>query len=136
MASITLSSAALVDLQGAAPLYGLAGEAIAQGQFVYRDSITGKFFKAKADAVATRTAVGVAQNGAGIGAPLTVAPAGLITGITGLTAGTAYVLSAATAGAIAPVADLLSTNSNVLIGFALTTTSLLLGIKDWGYALP
>lgn len=136
MASITLSSAALVDLQGAAPLYGVAGEAITQGQFVYRDPITSKFFSARADAVATRSVVGVAQNGAGLNAPLTVAPAGLITGISGLTAGTAYVLSAVTAGAIAPVADLLSTQSNVLIGFALTTTSMLLGIRDWGYVLP
>lgn len=137
MASITMSNAALVDLQGAAQISGTAGEAIAQGQLVYRDAVTRKFFLAKANSTTTRDVVGVARNTAGINAPLDVAPSGLISGLGAvLTAGIHYVLSAATGGAIAPIADLASTNSNVLVGFALTTSTLQLDIKNWGYVLP
>ena len=137
MASITLSANALVDLQGAAQLQGIAGEAIAQGKLVYRDPITRKFFLAKADAAGTKICVGVARNGAALGAPLDVAPSGLVSGLGAvLTAGLYYVLSAATAGAIAPVADLVSTNADVLVGLALTTSTLQLLIKDWEYTLP
>lgn len=137
MASITLSTSALVDLQGAAQISGFAGEAIAQGKLVYRDPITRKFFLAKADAIGTKVLVGVARNGAAINAPVDVAPAGLISGLGAvLTAGLYYVLSAATAGAIAPIADLASTNHNVLVGLALSTSTLQLAVKDWGYVLP
>lgn len=137
MASITMSSNLIVDTQGAAPLNGIAGAAIAAGQLVYRDSATKKFFLAKADAISTRTVAGVARNTAALGAPIEVAPLGLISGLGAvLTAGLFYVLSAAIGGAIAPIADLVSTNNSVLVGFALSTSTLQLLPTDWGYTLP
>lgn len=137
MASITLSANALVDVQGTAPLRGIAGEVIAVGKLVYIDPTTSKFFMAKADAAGTKVLVGIARSGGAANGPIEVAQFGILSNIgTVLTAGVTYVLSAATFGAIAPIADLATTNHNVLFGLALTTSTLLINIKDWGYQLP
>lgn len=137
MASITLSTSSVVDNTGDS-IPGNAGEVLAAGQFVYQDSQTRRFLLARANSLGTAGVVGMVRNSApAIGQPVNVASTGLVTVPSApFTAGLYYVLSAATAGAVAPIADLASTNRNVLIGFALTTSTLQLLPRNWGYAVP
>jgi len=136
MASITLPNTITIDPQGTASLFGVAGEAIAQGQLVYQDSTTKKIYLARANVIGTKACIGIARNGASINAPIEIAIGGLLSGASGLTKGLYYVLSAATAGAIAPTADLASTNYNVLFGLAISATQIKLDIKDFSVVMP
>lgn len=136
MASITLPATVTIDPQGGALIFGQAGEAIAQGQLVYQDATTKKIYLAKSNVLATKGCIGVARNSASINAPVEVAPGGLLSGATGLTKGLYYVLSAATAGAIAPTADLAATNYNVLFGLAVSATQIQLIVKDYAVVMP
>lgn len=136
MASITLPNTITIDPQGIASLFGVAGEAIAQGQLVYQDPTTKKIYLARANVVGTKALIGVARNTASLNAPIEIAIGGLLSGASGLTKGLYYVLSAAVAGAIAPTADLVATNYNVLFGLATSTTQIQLAVKDFGVVMP
>jgi hypothetical protein len=110
---------------------GTAGEAVTAGQPVYLKSLDKKLWLADANGSdLTAEAVGIALNGASADHPLDYAVDGDVTFNAGLTAGTVYVVSA-TAGAIAPSADL-DTNSTwhaTVLGVASSTTNLKLSIK-------
>lgn len=137
MASITLSPASLVNNEGD-NIPGVAGVVLAAGQFVYQDSTTRRFLLASAAAAATCDVFGMVKNSApAIGQPIDICTKGLVTVPTApFTAGLYYILSASVPGAVMPIADILSTNRNVLIGFALTTSILHLFPHNWGYTVP
>lgn len=132
MASITLPTTA-VPGSGARDIPGIANGALAQGQFVYRNS-SRKMALAQANSVNTDDVVGMVQQSATANAPVTVQTDGIVSGLSGLTAGVFYVLSDSVAGAIMPVADLTTGDRVVLVGYGLSATELQLLIEDTGLA--
>lgn len=108
MADVTITAANVVASSAAQTSSGTAGAAITAGQALYEDASDGTLKLAQADGAtaAERTSVGIALNDAATGQPVTYAfadpdftPGGTVS------ASAAYVLSA-TAGGIAPEADL------------------------------
>jgi predicted transcriptional regulator len=102
----------------------LAGETITAGMAVYLKSSDSRLWKAQADGTAAEAAfVGVALNGASAGQPVQVQSGGEITIGATVAIGTVYVV-ATTAGGIAPVADLISTNYVTVVGVGTTAAIL------------
>lgn len=136
MADLTITAAS-VSLSSGTSVEGTAGETITAGQSVYRDaSDSNKIKKADANASsATATVYGIALNGASNTQPIKVATSGTI--IIGATTvkGELYVCSA-TAGGIAPEADLASGHYVSFLGIATDTTGTIkLGITNSGAQL-
>jgi hypothetical protein len=107
-ADLTITAANVVPGANATLTRGTAGATITAGQLVYYDSAARTYKLADANASATTAAViGLAANGASAGQPLTVIieDDDLTVGATLSTSAPVYILSA-TAGGIAPVADL------------------------------
>lgn len=77
---------------------------------------------------------GIAITGNTVGNPVVVQTAGVVTGLSGLTAGTRYYLSG-TAGDLTATAPAGSGDFVIELGFALSSTSLLLRIQE-GYEIP
>jgi hypothetical protein len=102
------------------------GEAITQGNAVYQSTTDSKYYKADADAAATAIAAGIAltpgsTDGVGlIAQPSTVAGRSLVNLGATLTVGQVYVVSA-TAGNVAPYADLTTGDFVTILGVATTT---------------
>jgi hypothetical protein len=96
-----------------------AGATVTAGQGVYLDSTTTTYKLAQSDGTAAEAdAVGIAMHGALSGQPLLVAGQGSTLNIGATTTkATTYVVSA-TAGGVAPQADLVSTNKIVRLGYA------------------
>lgn len=106
-ADLSVTAASVVPGSKAKTTVYTAGATITAGQAVYFDSSAGTVKLADANASATTAAViGIAANGASSGQPVSVITEDddFTPGAT-LTTGTVYILSA-TAGGIAPVADL------------------------------
>src|SRR5688572_26008305 len=106
---------------------GLAGEAIGQGEVVYKNTATNRWMKGIANVTAAAAAVsGVALTGAGgANSPLIVLEEGLLEGLTGMKPGTALVL-ANVAGDVsdAPATDLTEDASYVtIVGVTQSATS-------------
>lgn len=100
-----------------------AGEAISANDIVYisaNDTVS----KAKADAEATAHAIGFAEAGALLAAPVSVISNGIISGFSGLTANTRYYLSGATAGGYTASAPTGSGHVLVQVGFALSASKM------------
>lgn len=125
MPDITVTAASV--LKGSSPTtitnYN-AGETITAGQAVYRKLADNEWYKAQADGTAEESGVGtdlgIALHGSADGQPLVVQTGGTITIGATVVAGTEYVVSA-TAGGIAPHADLVATNKYSRLGYATTT---------------
>lgn len=119
MADLTLTAANVLRT-AADTTTGIAGETITAGQAVYLKSSDSRYWKAQCDGTAAEADVkGIALHAALAGQPLTIATAGTMN-IGGTTAKVAYYLSA-TAGGVAPVADLVSGNYIVHLGYATAT---------------
>jgi hypothetical protein len=78
--------------------------------------------------------VGIMQQSATANAPVDVQTDGIVSGLSGLTAGVFYVLSDSVAGGIMPIADLTTGDYVTLIGYALSATELQLLIEITGLA--
>jgi len=131
MADIAVTAANVVKGANAKTKHGIAGATITAGQLVYEDPADSRKLKpAKADAAATDAVEGIALHAALSGQPLEIDydDDAFVCGGT-IAVGTAYVLSAAVAGSFAPEADLAITNLCTLIGFAKSTTVMMLAIK-------
>lgn len=118
-ANVTPSAAAVVR-------DGLAGEAITAGKLLYRDPTTNytlKLADANSATAAARVVCGIAINSASVGTKVNyvVSDPALVIGAT-VANGTVYVLSA-TAGGIAPLADLTSGWYAFVIGVGTSTTT-------------
>ncbi|MBZ0294508.1 MAG: hypothetical protein K8L99_18230 [Anaerolineae bacterium] len=107
MVDISQTPANVNWVSGVRPRVVKAGEAIDRGESVYLNTTTLEHELAQADADGTSEFAGVALTDGEDGSDMLIAPPGAVIdwGAT-LTAGTIYVLSAATAGALAPEADL------------------------------
>lgn len=124
MADISITATDVVPGSNANTETGTAGVTITAGQTVYLDSTTNTIKLADANASsATAACKGIALHGATAGQPVTYQKGGSITLGTVLTAGKIYV-NAATAGGIAPSADLTTGWRTTILGVALTTSVL------------
>jgi hypothetical protein len=134
MADVTITAASVLQVNGIADQY-LAGETLTQGQPFYVLAADNKAYKADNNAAAAAAAVkGIALNCASAGQPVRGQRNGQITIGGTLVKGTIYVLSA-TAGGIAPAADLASGNRVSILGVASSTTVLDLSLVNTGIAL-
>jgi hypothetical protein len=101
-----------------------AGEAITQGQTLYRSSADNKLYKADANDTAAKAAVvGIAVTPASTNGYFLYVESGLVNVGATLAVGTLYAVGQ-TAGSIVPVADLTTNDYVTYIGTA-TTTALL-----------
>lgn len=126
----------------ARPETAVAGEAIDAGEVVYLDTGDtdangkGKAKLAQCDGTALQATVkGIAINSAAAGQVVAIHTTGALTVNSVLTQGVTYYLSA-TAGKIAPRADLVTGNDVVLLGTASSATSLTVKIDNTGITVP
>lgn len=107
-ADLSITATSVVPSANAIIRNAVAGAVITAGKMVYKSSTDNKLYLADGDSASagTRDCVGIAVTTAGIGAPcyFVIEDPALVIGAT-VTNGTIYVLSA-TAGGIAPAADL------------------------------
>lgn len=115
-----------------------AGEAITQGQPVYKSASDSKYYRCDSDAEASAAAAGIALSPAGADADYFVLAEGdganVDLGAT-LTVGETYCVST-NVGAIAPIADLTTGDYVTHLGVASATDNLVLNINATGTAKP
>ncbi|WP_315804036.1 hypothetical protein [Bradyrhizobium sp. SZCCHNS3002] len=135
MADLAITAANVVQGADAVVEDGWFGEAVTQGQAVYRAS-DGKYYKADCDSAtaAVRSPRGLALNAGSANQPARVQTKGKITIGATLTAGLAYYLSK-TAGGLCPVADIAAGGYATIIGIATSTTELKINITESGVAV-
>jgi len=133
MADITVTAASVAQSTNAQVNNSHnAGATITAGQSVYL-SASNTWLLAQCDGTALEAGsgtFGIALHGSLSGQPLAVQVAGTITIGGTVAAGTPYVISA-TAGGIAPFADLGSTNKVTFLGFASTTGAIDMSLKKY-----
>jgi hypothetical protein len=114
-----------------------AGATITAGQAVYLDSANSNVAKlAQSDGTSAEAEVkGIALCGAASGQPIIIASSGTMDLGATLTVGMIYVLSQ-TAGGIAPVSDLASSDYVSVIGVATATDEIRLSITNSGVEKP
>lgn len=138
MADVTITASNVARVSGQVVREFNAGETITAGMCVYLKTSDSKWYKGQCDGTAEEaggsTRHGIALNGAANGQPLVVQVDGTVTIGGTLVAGTIYVMSA-TAGGIAPHADLASTNKLSIIGYGSTTAILAITPNATGVAL-
>lgn len=136
MTDISITAANVVAGTDAQTERGISGATITAGQWVYKDTSTGRYELADNDSATATVRVprGVALNSASDGQPLVIQKSGLCTIGGTLTAGVAYYLSD-TPGGMIPVADLGSGEYPCLLGIATTTAILDINIQASGVAL-
>lgn len=122
MADLTVTAASVLLTSGNL-LTGTAGATITAGQVVYLDSATSTLKLAQCDGTAAEAdAVGISLHASLSGQPLVYAPNGAVINIGATTSKTTSYMVSATAGGVAPQADLVSTNKIVYLGYATGTT--------------
>lgn len=122
MADLVITATSVVPGSGAVVLQGTAGETITAGNSLYLKASDGKLWKAQCDGTAEEaTCVGVALNGAAVNQPVGYVSNGTMTIGATTSKATTYVVSA-TAGGIAPQADLIATNRISYVGYATDAT--------------
>lgn len=131
MADLSITASAIQ--YGGTPKQATAGVTLTAGQAIYLDATDSNKAKlAQADGTeAEANAKGITLNGADAGQPVNYAELGELTLNAVAAAGAVYVLSA-TAGGIAPEADLLSTERLTIIGYGKSTTKIELLMKATG----
>ena len=136
MADVSVTAASVVKTDDTAVREGIAGGTVTAGQTLYKDATdSSKLKPAVATGLATAAVVGIALHGAAADQPVQYATRGNLTFNAAFTVGTTYVLSAASAGGIAPVTDLTSGNYPTTLGIATTTSNLKLGINASGITI-
>jgi hypothetical protein len=113
MANLAITAANVGLISGPESGDQVAGEAFIAGALVYLNPSDSRWYKAKASGTAVQAGsagIGMALGTAdAAGARVSIARPGAIVSVGGGAAGTVYVVSA-TAGSLAPVADMVSTN--------------------------
>jgi len=138
MANVVPVTASVLKSDSGQKLEGIAGETITAGQVLYKSSADQKLYKAEAnDTLAKAAVVGVALNGASAGQPVDYVNKDkeLALGSATLVVGTVYVLSA-TAGAICPVDDLVTTDRVTVIGVGVAANKIHLAIAATVAEIP
>jgi hypothetical protein len=129
MADLVVVPANVLKVAGSPSIEKTAGATITQGQALYDDGANGVKL-AQANAVATSKLIGVSLNAGSSGQPIEVLTGGDYNPGVAVVVGVTYVVSAAAAGGIAPIADLVSTNVSAILGTATTTSNIKLGILN------
>lgn len=133
MADITVTPANVaVGAPGARTRVVQVGEAVTQGKSGYLDAATGKYRLADANlSLAAAAATGVFLTAAGSDGYALIMEAGEINLGATLVKGTVYVVSA-TAGGIAPAADLTTGWHVTILGVASSASLLQMGVRATG----
>lgn len=132
MADLTITAASVVQGSGAKTRQATAAAAITAGQAVALNSSGGVILADCDDATAlTRTPVGIALHAAASGQPIAYLEKGLITIGATVAASVPYFLSP-TAGGICPLADVLTGDYAVFLGFGISTTVIDVNIVEAG----
>ena len=131
MADLTITAANVVPQAGSTIKSATAGVAIAAGQPIYINTTTNQAELADANALASAEVAGIAVNSAAAGQPVSYVSNGPVALGSVLTTGAVYVLSS-TAGGLAPVADLSSTEYTSILGVASSATVLAVKINNTG----
>lgn len=135
MADISITAASVLPSSDTQYVDGILGATVTAGQTVYLDTATTTYKLADANASSsTASTMGIAMNGGASGQPVKVAVAGTITAGGTLTTGLIYVQSA-TAGGLAPSADLASGHYPVVVGIATSAALLKLSMFKGGTPL-
>lgn len=134
MADLVQTAANVVSGAGAGTIKRTAGAAITAGMACFVSAVDGDIEPAQKDVdAASAEAIGIALCDAAAGQPVVLQTTGLINVGAALTVGETYIVGAA-AGAIAPVADAVATNFSTVLGVAISTSLLKLGINASGVA--
>lgn len=130
MADLVITAANVIAGENSVKEQALAGETIAAGKAVYISSSTKKFMLADSNSATAeaRKATHIALNSASLNQPMIGHKFGDITIGATLTAGTAYFLSD-TPGGICPLADVGAGEFVCQIGFAKSTTVLMMDVQ-------
>lgn len=134
MSDISITAANVLKGADAMIEHGTAGASVTAGQPVYLDETTGKLLLSDNNAAGKKSVRGIALHAAASGQPLTIQRRGDITIGATLTPGSRYYLSA-TAGGIAPEADLDTGMDVVLLGLAKSASVLVLDVQSPGVTL-
>lgn len=129
MADLSITAANVAAGTGARVEHGYAGEAITEGQALYKDASDGyRLKKASNSTLAQSQVVGIALNSpAAAGQPVAYQSEGTIAiGATGVS-GVIYMVSA-TAGGIAPAADTSTDEYTAVIGIGAGAGNIKLGL--------
>lgn len=122
MADLIITATSVVPGADASMQQGIAGETITAGQSLYLKAADGKLWKAQCDGTAEEaTCEGIALNGAAPNQTVAYVKEGTVTIGATTSKATTYVVSA-TAGGIAPQADLIATNRISYVGYATDAT--------------
>lgn len=133
--TITPANVALAG-SGASTQIVQAGEAVTQGEPLYKSAADDKYYLADANASsATADVLGIALTPAATDGYLVMQKSGPINLGATLTANETYVVSA-TAGGIAPIGDLTTGDYTSIIGVANTTSKLTIDLHKTGVAKP
>jgi hypothetical protein len=134
MADLSITAASVLAGSGATTARGTAGATITAGQLLYLDSSDNELKLADSnDTAAKATVVGVALHASLDGQPLAYLTSGNITIGATVSLGKVYVLST-TAGGIAPIDDIASTEYISVLGVATTTAIITVNIQNSGVA--
>lgn len=126
MADLAITATSVVPGTDAMIQSGIAGETITAGNSLYIKAADSKLWKAQCDGTPEEaTCVGVALNGAAPNQTVAYVSAGTVTIGATTSKATTYVVSA-TAGGIAPQADLIATNRISYVGYATDATGTLI----------
>lgn len=136
MTDLVITAANVLQQGGAAVQNGTAGVAVTAGQTLYKEaaSQTWKLADSNSATVEAKTAGGIALNPAAAGQPVAVQTSGPIVIGGTLVAGSSYYLSE-TPGGIQPAADLGAGENVCQLGFAISTTVLMIKINTPGVTL-
>lgn len=135
MANLVQTAANVLDQAGANYQLGRFGATVTAGQTVYYDSATGTWKLGQATTQAAAAVKGVALDGGASGQWGVIQTDGDVNVGATLVVGTTYAVSAA-AGAICPVADLVTTNWVCILGTAISASVLRLKINATGVQVP
>jgi hypothetical protein len=136
MADLTVTAASVLWTSGS-KISGIAGAAVTAGQAVYLDSTTSTLKLAQADGTAAEAAaVGIALHAAGTGQPLVYADQGSVINIGATTTKATTYMVSATAGGVAPQADLTSGQRISRLGYATDAVgAFVVDLKNTGVAV-
>ena len=134
MANLTITAANVKATATTVFKTGIAAAAITAGQSVYVDGTTGKIGLADADVAGANIAAGVALCNAAQDQIVSYAVGGQVNMGATLVKGTTYVVSA-TAGAVAPQADLTTGAAIGILGVAADATYLIVNPLNPGVTL-
>src|SRR5262245_515122 len=137
MAELVIDGSGVLAGTGGAVEQGVAGETVTAGQVVYQDGATKTYKLADGTTAVKAAAKGVSTHAAATGQPLRVQTGGAIDmgAPAHLTVGQIYVVGA-TPGSIAPIADLVATNVQTVLGIATSDQVLTLRLWLTGLAKP